>query len=142
MREAAAWRRNVSATSSCGEIRFIWEDWTIPSLNALSILGLAVRWPSAQGVMRIVAPIPTPPPGCPVAAPPAALATAPIAEACFNFTHQAPFAGLWVSSRAGGVCAGIERRCEMDTQFLVEVLVLIFNALGACWMVEMSWRTA
>ena len=30
----------------------------------------------------------------------------------------------------------------MDTQFLVEVLVLVFNALGACWMVEMSWRTA
>ena len=28
----------------------------------------------------------------------------------------------------------------MDTQFLVEVLVLIFNALGACWMMEMSWR--
>ena len=25
----------------------------------------------------------------------------------------------------------------MDTQFLVEVLVLVFNALGACWMVEM-----
>jgi len=27
-------------------------------------------------------------------------------------------------------------------QFLVEVLVLVFNALGACWMVEMSWKTA
>jgi len=30
----------------------------------------------------------------------------------------------------------------VDTQFLVEVLVLVFNALGACWMVEMSWKTA
>ena len=30
----------------------------------------------------------------------------------------------------------------MDTQFLVEVLVLIFNALGSCWMVELSWKTA
>ena len=30
----------------------------------------------------------------------------------------------------------------MDMQFLVEVLVLVFNALGACWMVEMSWKTA
>ncbi len=30
----------------------------------------------------------------------------------------------------------------MDMQFLVEVLVLVFNALGACWMVEMAWKTA
>ena len=30
----------------------------------------------------------------------------------------------------------------MEMELLVEVLVLIFNALGACWMVEMSWRTA
>ena len=30
----------------------------------------------------------------------------------------------------------------MDMQFLVEVLVLVFNALGACWMVELSWKTA
>ncbi len=30
----------------------------------------------------------------------------------------------------------------MDTQLLVEVLVLVFNALGACWMVEMAWKTA
>ena len=30
----------------------------------------------------------------------------------------------------------------MDTQFLVEVLVLVFNALGACWLVELAWKTA
>ena len=30
----------------------------------------------------------------------------------------------------------------MDMELLVEGLVLVFNALGACWMVEMSWRTA
>ena len=30
----------------------------------------------------------------------------------------------------------------MEMELLVEVLVLVFNALGACWMVEMSWRTA
>jgi hypothetical protein len=30
----------------------------------------------------------------------------------------------------------------VDMQFLVEVLVLVFNALGACWMVEMAWKTA
>ena len=30
----------------------------------------------------------------------------------------------------------------MEPEFLVECLVLIFNALGACWIVEMSWGTA
>ena len=30
----------------------------------------------------------------------------------------------------------------MEMELLVEVLVLVFNALGACWMVEMSWKTA
>ena len=30
----------------------------------------------------------------------------------------------------------------MEMELLVEGLVLVFNALGACWMVEMSWRTA
>ena len=30
----------------------------------------------------------------------------------------------------------------MDVEMLVEVLVLVFNGLGACWVVELSWRTA
>ena len=30
----------------------------------------------------------------------------------------------------------------MEMELLVEVLVLVFNALGACWMVELSWKTA
>ena len=30
----------------------------------------------------------------------------------------------------------------MEMELLVEGLVLVFNALGACWMVEMSWKTA
>ena len=30
----------------------------------------------------------------------------------------------------------------MELELLMEGLVLVFNALGACWIVEMSWRTA
>jgi hypothetical protein len=30
----------------------------------------------------------------------------------------------------------------MELELLMECLVLVFNALGACWIVEMSWRTA
>jgi len=27
-------------------------------------------------------------------------------------------------------------------EMVVEILVLTLNALGACWLVEMAWRTA
>lgn len=30
----------------------------------------------------------------------------------------------------------------MDTQFAIDVLVLVFNTIGVCWMVEMAWGTA
>ena len=30
----------------------------------------------------------------------------------------------------------------MEMELLVEGLVLVFNALGACWMVELAWKTA
>jgi hypothetical protein len=30
----------------------------------------------------------------------------------------------------------------MEMDMLVDVLVLVLNGLGACWMVEVSWRTA
>ena len=30
----------------------------------------------------------------------------------------------------------------MEMEWVIDVLVLVFNALGACWMVELAWKTA